>query len=118
MGPKSKRNFMTDYSECSLEQYILLFFIIASDSGMCVSQNEQATIFCPESKPTFLLSVGLINFLKRVKPIQPSNITNINLINETTPIKLFSEILKFYINNRTNSNKALDLITFNIDNRA
>jgi len=67
-----------------LEQYVLLFFIIASDSGICVSQNAQATIFCPELELTLLLSAGFINFLKRVNPIQPSNITNTNLINETT----------------------------------
>ena len=99
MGPKSKRNFMTDYPECSLVQYVLPFFIIASDSGMCVSQTEQATIFCPESELTFLLSVGFINFLKRVNPIQPSNITNINLINETTSESRYGEIHEFYINN-------------------
>ncbi|SVC25091.1 uncharacterized protein METZ01_LOCUS277945, partial [marine metagenome] len=67
-----------------MEQYVFPFFIIASDSGMCVSQTVQATIFCPESELTLLLLVGFINFLKRVNPIQPSNITNINLINETT----------------------------------
>jgi len=92
--------------------------MIASDSGICVSQIEQATIFCPESEPTLMLSVGFILFLIRVNPIQPSNITNINLINETTSKLLLWEIHKFYINNRTNSNKALVLITFNIDNRA
>ena len=101
-----------------MEQYVLPFFIIASDSGICVLQTEQATIFCPESVLTLLLSVGFINFLKRVNPIQPSNITNINLINETTSKKLLWEIHKFYINNITNSNKALVLIAFNIDNRA
>lgn len=101
-----------------MEQYVLLFFIIASDSGICVSQNAQATIFCPELELTLLLSVGFINFLKRINPIQPSNITNINLINETTSKKLLWEIHKFYINNRTNSNKALVLIAINIDNRA
>jgi hypothetical protein len=67
-----------------LEQYVLPFFIIDSDSGMCVSQTAQATIFCPESELTLLLSVGFIIFLKRVNPIQPSNITNINLINDNT----------------------------------
>ena len=85
---------------------------------MCVSQTAQATIFCPESELTLLLSAGFIIFLKRVNPIQPSNITNINLINETTSKKLLWEIYKFYINNRTNSNKAVVLIAFNIDNRA
>ena len=34
------------------------------------------------------------------------------------PLKVVMEIHKFYINNRTNSNKALVLIAFNIDNRA
>jgi len=95
----------------------LPFFKIASDSGICVSQTAQATIFCPELELTFLLSVGFINFLKRVNPIQPSNITNINLINETTS-KLLWEIHKFYINIRTNSNKAIVLIAVNIDNGA
>jgi len=70
------------YSECSFEQYLLPFFIIASDSGMCVSQTIQATIFCPELELALLLSAGFIIFLKRTNPIQPSNITNINLINE------------------------------------
>jgi len=88
MGAKSKSNLNIIYSECSLEQYVLPFFIIASDPGICVSQTSQATIFCADSELTLLISVGFINFLKRVKPIQPSNITNINLINETTSKKV------------------------------
>jgi len=78
-----------------LEQYILAFFIIASDSGMCVSQTVQATIFCPESEPTLLLLVGFINLLKRINPIQPSNITNINLINETTSKSCYGKYVNF-----------------------